>query len=321
VQPYIASKADSFHIGLYGFTIIAMSVISIATIAFLTIFLPISSWVFYIVSVALFMGIVMLLIDVAYLSVNRKNEVSVTAFSKSIQDRVTVVLTALNDQDAIGLAVTDFATHPLVKRVLVVDNKSDDSTAEIARNNGATVFIEENRGYGQCVFRALAEASKFSDTDLIVLCEGDRTFRAFDIDKLLAYHTHAQIVNGTRIVEQLRAPVTQLTQFMYWGNFIGGKLLELKHLGRGTFTDLGTTYKLCHADTIRHLLPSLNENVNLEFNAHFLDVALTRGIKIVEVPITFHNRVGVSKGGNTSNRRAIKVGIRMFKGIYFGWNI
>ena len=66
------------------------------------------------------------------------------------------------------------------------------------------------------------------------------TFRARDLEKLLAYIDHADIVNGTRIVEQLREYSTQLSTFMYYGNFFVGKLLELKHLGRGTFTDVGT---------------------------------------------------------------------------------
>jgi hypothetical protein len=51
----------------------------------------------------------------------------------------------------------------------------------------------------------------------------------------LAYINHADIVNGTRIVEQLREYSTQLSPFMYYGNFFVGKMLELKHLGRGYF--------------------------------------------------------------------------------------
>ena len=47
--------------------------------------------------------------------------------------------------------------------------------------------------------------------------------------------------------------------------------------------------------------------VNLEFNAHFLDTALDHACDIVECPITFHPRVGVSKGGNVKNRRALCV--------------
>jgi hypothetical protein len=130
---------------------------------------------------------------------------------------------------------------------------------------------------------------------------------------------HADIVNGTRICEQLRAYRTQMTNFMYYGNFFAGKLLELKHIGRGTFTDLGTTYKLCRNSALERLLPLMNPDINLEFNAHFLDIALGNGIRIVECPITFHNRVGISKGGNTNNWRALKVGARMIIGIVIGW--
>ena len=107
---------------------------------------------------------------------------------------------------------------------------------------------------------------------------------------------HAHIVNGTRIVEQLREYHTQLSTPMSYGNFFVGKLLELKHLGQGTFTDVGTTYKVIRRDTLAALLPHLDPAVNLEFNAHFLDQALTERIPIVECPITFHARVGTEQG-------------------------
>lgn len=232
---------------------------------------------------------------------------------------LTVVLTAYNDEASVGPAVDEFRSHPLVRRVVVVDNDSTDRTAAIASEHGAIVVREPQRGYGRCVYRALQEGVTYGDTELTLLCEGDRTFRAFDIDKFMSYIPHAEIVNGTRIVEQLRAQRTQLTSFMYYGNFFVGKLLEAKHLGKGTFTDVGTTYKLCRNSTLRVLLPLLNPAINLEFNAHFLDTALDGPIHIVECPITFHNRVGRSKGGNVSNRRAFGVGMRMIQGIVVGW--
>jgi hypothetical protein len=184
---------------------------------------------------------------------------------------------------------------------------------------GAITVNETAPGYGRCVYRCLTEAVYYDDTELIVLCEGDRTFRAFDIDKLVAFAPHAEIVNGTRTVECLRQYSTQLSTFMYYGNLFVGKLLEAKHLGRSTVTDVGTTYKLCRRSALTQLLPQLSPEVNLEFNAHFLDRALENGLTVVECPITFHERVGVSKGGNTSNLRALKVGGRMMIGIIFGW--
>jgi hypothetical protein len=106
---------------------------------------------------------------------------------------------------------------------------------------------------------------------------------------------------------------------MYYGNVFVGKLLEAKHLGRGTITDVGTTYKLCRRSALIDLLPALNPAVNLEFNAHFLDTVLKEGHVLVECPITFHQRVGTSKGGNINNLRGLKVGLRMISGILFGW--
>jgi hypothetical protein len=68
-------------------------------------------------------------------------------------------------------------------------------------------------------------------------------------------------VNGTRIVEQLREYSTQLSTFIYYGNFFVGKLLELKHFGLGTFTDVGTTYKLLRRDSLERLMPALDPSV------------------------------------------------------------
>ena len=235
--------------------------------------------------------------------------------------KVTVVLTAYNDELSIGAAVEDFPSHPLTARVIVISNNSTDNTLGAAQAAGASAYNEMLQGYGACVHRALTEGAQFDDTELVVLCEGDMTFRAYDIDKLLAYVPHADIVVGTRTVEQLRAKDTQLSTFMFYGNLFVGKLLEIKHLGKATLTDVGTTYKLCRTAALRTLLPQLDPKVNLEFNPYFLDNALQDDLRIVEVPITFHKRIGESKGGNIDNLVALKLGLKMIKGIVFGWKV
>jgi glycosyltransferase involved in cell wall biosynthesis len=232
---------------------------------------------------------------------------------------VAVALTSYNDEDSIGLAVRDFLGHPLVSKVIVVDNNSRDRSAAVAAEAGAVVVTEPQPGYGRCVHRCLQVLLAEGDTDYVVLCEGDMTFRARDLEKLTSYAPHADIVNGTRVVEQLRALDTQLSTFMYYGNFFVGKLLEIKHFGRGTFTDVGTTYKLLRRDILPGLLPALDPGINLEFNAYFMDRALALGYLLLECPITFHQRKGVSKGGNTSNWRALKVGLRMIVGLLTNW--
>lgn len=232
---------------------------------------------------------------------------------------LTVVLTAYNDEQSIGPAVADFRSHPAVARVIVISNNSKDDTLNVARQAGAIAFNELNQGYGACVHRALTEGMRHLDSEIVILCEGDMTFRAHDIDKLLAYIPHADIVTGTRTVEQLRAKDTQLSTFMFYGNVFVGKLLEIKHLGNATFSDVGTTYKACRSDKLRELVPKLDPNVNLEFNPYFLDMALQNGLRILEAPISFHKRIGESKGGNIDNLVAFRLGLRMIKGIVWGW--
>lgn len=263
-------------------------------------------------------GLILILFDLFVLLPRKRTRFDVRWDPLGNTD-LTVVLTAYNDEPSIAMAVEDFRRHVKVKRVIVVDNNSKDRTAAVARDCGAIVVQEQRQGYGNCVFRALTEGANYSDTEITLLCEGDLTFRAYDIDKLLSFLPHADIVNGTRIVEQLRELRTQVTTFIYYGNFFVGKLLEAKHLGAGTLTDVGTTYKLCRNDAIRRLLPLLNREINLEFNAYFLDRALTHGFSVVECPVTFHARVGISKGGNLSNWRAFTVGLRMIFGITLSW--
>jgi glycosyltransferase involved in cell wall biosynthesis len=279
---------------------------------------PLNEWIVWYSGIPIVAGIGLVLVDLLVLLEHKRRNAPVRRQPLDNQG-VTVALTAYNDEDSIAGAVRDFLSHPLVRRVIVVSNNSRDATYERAVAAGAITFNETTPGYGRCVYRCLSEAIRFEDTDLIVLCEGDLTFRAYDIDKLLAYAPHGDVVNGTRTVEPLRQYVTQLTTFMYYGNLFVGKLLEAKHLGRCTITDVGTTYKLCRRDALIELIPTLNPAINLEFNAHFLDTLLGEGFTLIECPMTFHPRVGVSKGGNINNLRGLQVGSRMIAGIVFGW--
>jgi glycosyltransferase involved in cell wall biosynthesis len=268
--------------------------------------------------VPVLIGITLILIDL-FVLFPKKRRNDFISYEPANVDKLTVVLTAYNDEESIGLAVQDFLSHRLVERVIVVSNNSKDDTFNVAQRAGAIVFNETEPGYGACVYRALSEGIKFDDTELVVLCEGDMTFASYDIDKLIAYSAHADIVNGTRIVEQLRDKDTQLSVFMFYGNLFVAKLLEIKHLGNATLTDVGSTYKICRSTALKKLLPLLNNKVNLEFNPYLIDRALSNGIKVIECPVTFHKRVGLSKGGNINNLVAFKLGMKMIRGILVNW--
>lgn len=282
------------------------------------ILLPVSEWLVWYSGIPMTAGIAFAAADL-FLFFEDKRPARRYREEPMSGAKATVALTAYNDEASIGDAVKDFLSHPRVEQVIVVSNNSTDRTLDLAREAGAVAVNEERQGYGRCVYRCYIEGLRRSKSDLIVLCEGDRTFRAADIDKLLTFAPHTDIVNGTRTVETLRELRTQLTTFMFYGNLFVAKLLEAKHLGRATLTDVGSTYKLARRQAIARILPKLNPDVNLEFNAHFMDKALEAGLTLIECPITFHPRVGISKGGNTDNFRALQVGLRMIRGITFGW--
>ena len=280
--------------------------------------LQINEWLVWYSGIPLVAGILLALTDLFLLLGDKRSSAIEVRFDQLSSMKAIVVLTAYNDELSIAAAVEDFRAHPLVADVIVVSNNSVDRTLLNAEEAGAIALDEPMQGYGRCVYRCLTEGIA-RGTELIVLCEGDCTFRAYDIDKLLAYAPHADIVNGTRTVERLRARDTQLSTFMYYGNLFVGKVLEAKHVGRCTITDVGTTFKLCRRDALIRLMPHLDPAINLEFNAHFLDVAIGQGLDLVECPITFHPRIGVSKGGNVNNGRALRVGVRMLLGIVYRW--
>jgi len=278
----------------------------------------VNEWIVWYSGVPMMIGFVLSAVDLLILLGGKRAARVEVRYDAVANHGLVVALTAYDDEASIADAVADFRGHPAVREVIVVDNNSRDRTMDRAAEAGATAVAEPRQGYGSCVYRCFQEALA-RDSELIALCEGDRTFRAYDLAKFLAYVPHADIVNGTRTVECLRARYTQLSTFMYYGNLFVGKLLEAKHLGRSTITDVGTTYKVCRRDALARIMPHLDPRVNLEFNAHFLDIALQQGCEVVECPITFHPRVGMSKGGNVNNSRAVRVGLRMMLGIARGW--
>jgi len=280
----------------------------------------VASWLSWVAGLVGLLGLGLVLWDLFVLLPFRRAHARRVDVDRPPPGRIAVALTCYNDEASIAASVRDFAAHPAVTRVIVVDNNSRDGSAAAAAAAGARVVVETRAGYGHCVHRCLQELAQ-EDTEVVALCEGDMTFRARDLDKLASFAGHADVVNGTRIVEQLRAYDTQLSTFMYYGNFFVGKLLEIKHFGKGTFTDVGTTYKLLRRDLLPQLLPQLDPTINLEFNAYFMDRVLQLGYLMVECPITFHQRIGVSKGGNASNWKGFVVGVRMIAGLLTDWRV
>lgn len=229
--------------------------------------------------------------------------------------KMAVAVIAYNEAEAIADLVTAFKAQEFVIDVIVIDNNSSDGTGALARAAGARVVRETKQGYGYACIRALQEASRVSEADVVVLTEGDGTFVAEDLQKFRAYIGQADMVVGTRVVSSLVEDGSQMDYFFTWGNIAVGTLLRLRFwhpqfLGAASLSDVGCTYRAIRRDALNRILPDLVVGAN-HFSPHMLLVALHRGLSLIEIPVTLRRRVGESKGAGRSFWAGLQVGLVM----------
>lgn len=229
--------------------------------------------------------------------------------------RICVVLIAYNEEESIGPAILDFRSQPCVERVVVVDNNCTDQTAARALAAGASVVQEHNQGYGYACIRGLRAALETTDANVILLAEGDGTFSGHDIGKMTPFLEEADFVVGNRVTPGLVDTRSQMDSFFVWGNQLGAKLLQLRFwdwrfLGKVRLADLGCTMRALRREALEQIIDDLVVGGD-HFSPHMLMTAIRHGQTVVEVPITFWPRVGVSKGASQNLLRATSVGLAM----------
>lgn len=233
--------------------------------------------------------------------------------------QVGVVLTAYDDEASIGPAVDEFRGVTSVSEVVVVDNNSRDATAAVAAARGAVVIEETSQGYGFACMGGLRYILAHSQVQIIALCEGDMTFFAADLEKMLPYLSDCELVLGSRTTRALTRAGSQMDWFMTWGNLFLAFLIRLRYwdttfVGRAGLTDVGCTYRVIRRDALARIVDQLTVGGHY-FSPHMILVALRNGLSIVEVPVRFRERVGVSKGAGANKPRAIRIGFEMIKEI------
>jgi cellulose synthase/poly-beta-1,6-N-acetylglucosamine synthase-like glycosyltransferase len=246
---------------------------------------------------------------------SRASAVPIRLPSQNRPPSVVVAITAYNDAEATARAVRRFKAQDHVIEVLAIDNNSTDRTAELAMAAGARVIRESRQGYGYACIRGLQEAASVPDADVVVLTEGDGTFVADDLSKFLAYIDQADMVVGTRVVRALVEDGSQMDYFFTWGNLAVAALLRLRFwnaqfLGAARLTDVGCTYRAIRRDALERILPDLEVGGN-HFSPHMMLIGLTRGLSLIEIPVTFRRRDGRSKGASQSLFKGLQVGLAM----------
>jgi glycosyltransferase involved in cell wall biosynthesis len=217
---------------------------------------------------------------------------------------VSVVFPAYNEGGNIRRAVEDFFLTGVVDEIVVVDNNSHDGTAVEAAAARARVVCEMQQGYGHALRRGLREATG----DLVIMAEPDGTFMGRDVLKLLAYSEDFDMVCGTRTTRELIWAQANMGWFLRVGNWVVAKLIQVLY-GGPSLSDCGCTLRLTHRVGLARFIDDLSVG-----GSHFLPemviLGLKCGLRIIEVPVNYRDRIGESKITG-SLKGTVRTGVNM----------
>ena len=201
--------------------------------------------------------------------------------------RIVVIIPALDEEKSIPKVLAEIP-RDLIAEVFVVDNGSRDHTAEVAQQAGATVLYEPRAGYGQACLTGIAALAQ-NPPDVVVFVDGDYSDRPSEMTALVApiLDDTADFVIGSRMLGE-REPGALAPQAR-WGNWLATWMIRI--LYNTTFTDLGP-FRAIRYDTLK----SLNMcDRDYGWTAEMQAKAARTGVRIKEVPVSYHRRIGRSK--------------------------
>jgi glycosyltransferase involved in cell wall biosynthesis len=215
--------------------------------------------------------------------------------------KAVLIIPALDEEPAIGLTLLRIP-QGLYQEIIVADNGSRDRTAEIARKAGATVVTEPNRGYGAACLCAIASLPP--GAAIVVFMDADSSDDPADASMLLApiLKGRADFVLGSRTLG--KAEKGSLQPHQRFGNILATFLIRILFGHR--YTDLGP-FRAIRADALRKLdMQDRNYGWTIEMQIK----AVRQKLRIEEVPVSYRNRIGVSKvSGNL--KASVLAGIKI----------
>ena len=198
---------------------------------------------------------------------------------------IAVIIPALNEEGSLASVLKDL---PNRANKIVVDNGSEDRTAEIAREHGATVIFEPRKGYGSAILAGM-QFLENAPPDVVVILDADNADRAdligFLTEPIFANHADLVLSDRTR-----HADVGALTPPQRFGNWLACRLMRLS-TGHH-YNDMGP-FRAIRWDSLVSLDmcdPTWGWNVEMQMKA------IQRGLRVLEIPMPYRRRTeGFSK--------------------------
>ena len=179
-----------------------------------------------------------------------------------------------------------------VSQIIVIDNASTDLTSYVAKEQGAIVLHEKQKGYGFACLKGIEYLCK-RPPDIVVFLDGDFSDYPEDMDKLIRPIQEKEIVFtlGTRI-SSLREKGSMTPQQIF-GNNLACLLVRLIY--KGKFTDLGP-FRAIRWETLQSLkMQDKTYGWTIEMQLKIL----REKSAYEEVPVRYRKRIGVSKVSGT----------------------
>ncbi len=221
---------------------------------------------------------------------------------------IKVIIPAYNEADSISNVIHDIPE--IVDEIIVVSNNSIDATEKNARQSGATVLQESQKGYGYACLKGMTYIAEQHQThDIIVFLDGDYSDYPEELTKIIQPILDKDIdfVIGTR-TKHLREPGS-MTMPQIFGNWLATNLMRV--MFKSTFTDLGP-FRAIKYDK---LLALNMEDKTYGWTVEMQLKVLKQAFSYVEIPVNYRNRIGVSKVSGTI-KGAIFAGVKILGWIF-----
>ena len=92
---------------------------------------------------------------------------------------ISLIIPCYNEEQGLEIVLT--SAPSFIDETIIVDNNSTDLTSTVAKQHGAQVFLETQRGYGHAYHKGFTEAT----SDIIVTMDGDGTYPPEEIERLV----------------------------------------------------------------------------------------------------------------------------------------
>ena len=196
-----------------------------------------------------------------------------------------VVIPAFNEEKSISNVIQDVRTHIRNASILVVDDGSQDSTAEIAKSMSVNVVsLPFNVGVGGALRVGFLYAQRNSFSQVLQV-DADGQHRASEAKSLLAASTGFDIVIGSRFAESspnYSASVLRKSAIK-WLSFVISKICKTK------LTDVTSGFRLSSAKAIELFMKDYPVEY-LGDTVESLVIAHKAGLSITEVPVHMSQR-------------------------------